>query len=374
LSDISVLDKEIKMTTETAKEGVGKTYALTTRGKILKVISRQSAWIFLVALIIFFGVTTPHFFDLYNFQAMGANMAIILVLALGQTYVIITGGIDLSVGYVMGLSTVVISLIMRNMIGYPLPVALLAGMAGGLSIGLIAGLFNGFVVAKLGIVPFIATLGTYGIAQGIAYVLSGGPPVSIPLPGLGTLGNGYVAYWHDTLGFSLFTMPAGITAQEVRNVHGFLPLQFLYAAILTLFCGWLLAYTKFGRYVYAIGGNSKAALRAGISVTRNLLKVYVLSGVMATLAGLLYVMRYTGGVANSGDALLLSSIAAIAIGGASLFGGEGRISGTLAGAMIIAVIQNGLVLYGIDPFWQYTAVGVVIILAVLSDKAKLRIT
>jgi len=103
------------------------------------------------------------------------------------------------------------------------------------------------------------------------------------------------------------------------------------------------------------------------------MKVYVLSSVMASVAGLMYVMRYTGGVANSGDALLLSSIAAIVIGGASLFGGEGRISGTLVGAMIIAVIQNGLVLYGIDPFWQYAAVGAVIILAVLADQAKLRI-
>jgi ribose transport system permease protein len=108
-------------------------------------------------------------------------------------------------------------------------------------------------------------------------------------------------------------------------------------------------------------------------VKRNLMKVYVLSSVMAALAGLMYVLRYTGGVANSGDALLLSSIAAIVIGGASLFGGEGRIVGTLVGAMIIAVIQNGLVLYGIDPFWQYAAVGAVIILAVLADQAKLRI-
>ena len=169
-------------------------------------------------------------------------------------------------------------------------------------------------------------------------------------------------------------MPAGVTGPEVRNVQGYIPLQLLYAGFLTAVCAWLLSSTKFGRYVYAIGGNSKAALRAGIPVTRNLIKVYVLSSIMATVAGLMYVMRYTGGVANSGDALLLSSIAAIVIGGASLFGGEGRITGTLVGAIIIAVIQNGLVLYGIDPFWQYSAVGAVIILAVLSDQAKLRIS
>jgi ribose/xylose/arabinose/galactoside ABC-type transport system permease subunit len=359
--------------TRQSSADVEKVYVPTTAERLIKLLGRLSAWIFLFVLVVFFSVTTSHFFDLYNFQSMGANVAIVLVLALGQTYVIITGGIDLSVGYVMGLATIVISMIMRQLIGYPLPVALLAGVAGGLSVGLIAGLFNGYMVAKLGITPFIATLGTYGIAEGLAYVLSGGPPVSIPIPGLGTLGNGYVAYWHNTLGLGLFSMPAGVTGAEVRNVHGYIPLQLLYAGALTVICSWLLSSTKFGRYVYAIGGNSKAALRAGIPVTRNLIKVYVLSSVMATTAGLMYVMRYTGGVANSGDALLLSSIAAIVIGGASLFGGEGRISGTLVGAIIIAVIQNGLVLYGVDPFWQYSAVGGVIILAVLSDQAKLRI-
>jgi ribose transport system permease protein len=339
----------------------------------VRLLGRVWAWLFLLALVLFFSATTAHFLDLFNFQAMGANMAIVLVLALGQTFVIITGGIDLSVGYVMGLATIVISLIMQHMVGYPLPVALLAGAAGGLGVGVFAGLFNAFVVARLGVSPFIATLGTLGIAQGLAYVLSGGPPLSIPIPGLGQLGNGYVAYWHARYGLSFFHMPDGVAGLEVRNVSGFIPLQLLYAAILTGLCGWLLSSTQFGRHVYAIGGNAKAALRAGIPVKRNLMKVYVLSSVMAALAGLMYVLRYTGGVANSGDALLLSSIAAIVIGGASLFGGEGRIVGTLVGAMIIAVIQNGLVLYGIDPFWQYAAVGAVIILAVLADQAKLRI-
>ena len=346
----------------------------TAGSQALRIVGRVWAWLFLLVLVAFFSITTPHFLDLFNFQAMGANMAIVLVLALGQTFVIITGGIDLSVGYVMGLATVVISLVMQNMVGYPLPVALAAGAAAGVGVGLVAGLFNGFVVARLNVSPFIATLGTLGIAQGIAYVLSGGPPVSIQIPGLGQLGNGFVAYWHPEFGFSLFGLPEGVTGPEVRNVSSFVPLQLLYAAVLTLFCGWLLASTQFGRHVYAIGGSAKAALRAGIPVRRNLFKVYVLSSVMASLAGLMYVMRYTGGVANSGDALLLSSIAAIVIGGASLFGGEGRITGTLVGAMIIAVIQNGLVLLGIDPFWQYAAVGAVIILAVLADQAKLRIT
>lgn len=343
-------------------------------GKVaLALLGRVWAWLFLALLVLFFSVTTPHFFDLFNFQAMGANTAVVLVLALGQTFVIITGGIDLSVGYVMGLATIVISMVMRELLGYPFPIVVLAGLAAGLAVGLAAGLINAIVIARLEVSPFIATLGTLGIAQGIAYVLSGGPPVSIPLPGLGTLGNGYAIYWHPDAGLSFFGMPAGIAGPEVRRVSGFVPYQILYAGILTIICVWLLARTRFGRHVYAIGGSAKAALRAGIPVKRNLFKVYILSSVMASLAGFMYVLRYTGGVANSGDALLLSSIAAIVIGGASLMGGEGRILGTLVGAMIIAVIQNGLVLLGIDPFWQYAAVGVVIILAVLVDKAKFRI-
>jgi ribose transport system permease protein len=249
----------------------------------------------------------------------------------------------------------------------------LAGLLAALGVGLVAGLLNGAIIAKLQVPPFIATLGTLGIAEGIAYVLSGGPPVSIPLPGLGNLGNGYVLYWHPQQGFGLFGMPAGIVGAQIRNVSGFLPYQILYAGVLTGLCAWLLGSTRFGRHVYAVGGSAKAALRAGIPLRRNLFKVYILSSTMATLAGVMYVLRYTGGVASSGDALLLSSIAAIVIGGASLLGGEGRILGTLVGAMIIAVIQNGLVLAGIDPFWQYAAVGVVIILAVLADRAKFRI-
>ena len=342
--------------------------------KALPVLAKVWSSLFLAALVVIFSLTTPHFFNLFNFQSMGANASILLVLALGQTLVIITGGIDLSVGFVMGLATIVISMTMQALTGLPFPVVVLAGLAAGVAIGVVAGILNGSIIAYLNVPPFIATLGSLGIAQGIAYVLSGGPPVSIQLPGLGQMGNGYLFYWHAQHGFSLFNMPAGITGVEVRNVSGFVPFQVVYAGLLTLFASWLLSSTKFGGHIYAIGGGMKAALRAGIPVKRNLIKVYVLSSVMASLAGFMYVLRYTGGVANSGDALMLSSIAAIVIGGASLLGGEGKVAGTLIGAMIIAVIQNGLVLLGIDPFWQYAAVGVVIILAVLVDQAKFRIS
>ena len=156
--------------------------------KALPVLAKVWSSLFLAALVVIFSLTTPHFFNLFNFQSMGANASILLVLALGQTLVIITGGIDLSVGFVMGLATIVISMTMQALTGLPFPVVVLAGLAAGVAIGVVAGILNGSIIAYLNVPPFIATLGSLGIAQGIAYVLSGGPPVSIP-----------VSYTHLTL-------------------------------------------------------------------------------------------------------------------------------------------------------------------------------
>ena len=154
---------------------------------------------------------------------------------------------------------------------------------------------------------------------------------------------------------------------------GYVPMMVVWMTIILLATHWLLSRTQFGQHVYAIGGNSRAATRAGIPVGRNLVIAYMLSAGLSGLAGFLYVTRYTGGAASGGEALLLQSIAAIVIGGASLMGGAGTIVGTFIGALIIAIIQNGMVILGIDPFWQYVAVGVVIILAVLVDQARARL-
>ena len=341
------------------------------------VLVEGRALIGLLLIMAIFTALSPNFLAPESLILMTRHVAMNALLALGMLLVVLNGGIDLSVGSTVGLTGVVAGLMLRGVtipgIGVtayaPVWVIIIVAVA----VGALVGWVNGLVITRWKVAPFIATLGTLGIAQGLAFVLSGGPPVSIQIPGLGALGNGYVVYWHSTFGLGLFGLPEGVTGPEMRNVRSFIPLQLLYAGVLTATCAYLLSSTQFGRHVYAIGGSAKAALRAGIPVKRDLFKVYVLSSVMASLAGLMYVLRYTGGVASSGDALLLSSIAAIVIGGASLFGGEGRIGGTLVGAMIIAVIQNGLVLLGIDPFWQYAAVGAVIILAVLADQAKLRI-
>ena len=344
-----------------------------SRIRILSFIGRMWAWLFLGLLIFVFSFSKG-FFQLGNFQAVLANNAILLVLALGQTFVIISGGIDLSTGFAMGLASVTASIVMRS---FPkdtnLIVVILAGFLICIFIGVIIGLINGTLVSHLKVPPFIATLGTLSIARGIGYILSGGPPVSVNITGVGHLGNGYVFYFHPSTKMNYFNLPDSITGAALREVVSILPFQLIYIAILLFMMIWILSKTKFGQHVYAIGGSQIAALRAGIPVNKILIKVYILSSLMAAISGFLYILRYTGGVADAGDALNLSSIAAIVIGGASLMGGEGSMIGTLVGTLIIAVIQNGLIIIGVDPFWQYVAVGVIIIMAVLIDQIKAKV-
>ncbi len=337
----------------------------------MRTLSRIWAWLFLLALVVFFSLTGEGFFSLFNLQAIGANVAILLIMALGQTFVIISAGIDLSTGFVMGLASVAGAMAMTRLPpGTPLPLIALTGLVVGLAVGLIPGLVNGLIIAKLKVPAFIVTLGMFGIARGAGFLLSGGMPLPVSIQGLGRIGNGYLFYYYPSQGLSFLTPPPGVTGVELRQVTGILPHPLTFAVILVLAAHWLLKHSRFGLHTYAIGGNQEAAVRAGIPVDRRTVALYMLSAGSAALAGVLYNMRFTNGAANSGEALLLDSIAAVVIGGASLFGGEGTIIGTVIGALIIAVIQNGLVILGINPFWQFVAVGVVIILAVLVDQAK----
>jgi ribose transport system permease protein len=169
------------------------------------------------------------------------------------------------------------------------------------------------------------------------------------------------------------TQPAGLERAQLREMVGILPFVLILMLVVLVIAHLLLSRTRFGLHTYAIGGNKEAALRAGIPVTRQLAMIYVLASVFAALAGLVYNVRFTNGAANAGEALLLDSIAAVVIGGASLFGGAGTLIGTLIGALIIAVLANGLVILAINPFWQYIAVGTVIILTVLIDQARERV-
>ncbi|SRR5579884_3483668 len=345
------------------------------RHYLLTLIGRYWSWVFLLLLIIFFSITGSGFFDFFNFQSLGTDMAYIMLMALGQTFVIISGGIDLSTGYVLGLAAVGSALIITHMpASAPFWLVVLTCVIGGLACGLLAGLVNGLVIARLRVPPFIVTLGMLGIARGVAFLLSGGQPVSVQTPGVGQLGNGYLLYYVPTTGFSFFHLPSDLHGARVSDIVQLLPYQLIIMILLILLCIWLLGRTRFGRHTYAVGGSSEASLRAGIPVVRHTIMIYVLAGLFAAAAGVLYVFRFTNGAADAGDPLLLDSIAAVVIGGASLFGGEGTIVGTLIGALIIEIIQNGLVIMGVEPFWQFIAVGAIIILAVLIDQAKERIT
>jgi ribose/xylose/arabinose/galactoside ABC-type transport system permease subunit len=329
------------------------------------------AWIFLLALVVFFSVTGEGFLSLTNFQNILANMSILAILAFGQTFVIISAGIDLSTGFVMGMVSVVAAIAMTSMPGgSPLWLVVLVGGAVGLFAGVIAGLVNGLLIARLEVPPFIATLGMFGIARGVGFLLSGGMPVPIQIDGLGRLGNGYLAYVHPDLGWSLLNPPAGLERAQMRELQGLLPFVVIIMVVLLLLAHFSLSRSKFGLHTYALGGSKEASLRAGIPVVRQLTLIYILSAVFAALAGIVYNLRFTNGAANAGEAMLINSIAAVVIGGASLFGGAGTVMGTLIGALIISVLANGLVILAINPFWQFIAVGVVIIVAVIIDQAR----
>ncbi|GIK38592.1 MAG: sugar ABC transporter permease [Chloroflexota bacterium] len=342
--------------------------------RAVQTIGQAWAWLFLIILIVFFSLTGEGFLSAFNLQSILANMAIVLIMALGQTFVILSSGIDLSTGFVMGMASVVGAVVMSSLAQtMPVPLAIIIGMVAALVSGLIAGLVNGLIIARLNVPPFIATLGMFSIARGIGFVLSGGMPQPISIQNLGQLGNGYLLYYHPQFGVTFLNQPAGLAGNQLREVLGILPHPVTLSIILVVGCYWVLSRTKFGLYTYAIGGNKEASLRAGIPVQRHTINIYMLSAGMAAIAGLVYNVRFTNGAANAGEALLITSIAAVVIGGASMFGGEGTIIGTLIGSLIIAVITNGFVILGINAFWQFIAVGVVIILAVLIDQAKSRL-
>ena len=308
------------------------------------------AWLFLALLLVVFetwarvSYGTSFVLSSYNAQSIAVFAVAPLLLALGETFVIIAGGIDLSVGFVMGLSAVVAAHA-TNAAGTALPPlpAMLVGIAAGLAVALLPGAVNGWLISKLKVPPFIGTLGMFGVARGAAFLLANGTTVPVSNDWLASLGNG-----------RLLGIPAVV----------------IVTALFVLAMHYLLSQTRFGQHTYAIGASEQAALRAGIGVGRHTRKLYLLSALCAGIGGVLYAARFTAGAAQAGEPLLLDSIAAVVIGGASLFGGSGTILGTVAGSLVIAVIQYGLVFIDVAPFWQFVSVGVVIIISVLVDQTQ----
>ena len=321
---------------------------------ILMRIAELRAWVFLILLIVFFEVWSrvaygvTFVFNPYNVKAIAVAATAPLVLALGQTFVIISAGIDLSLGFVMGLASV-IAAHMANyaavQLGLPPIAAMLFGVLSGVAMTVIPGFVNGWLIAALKVPPFIGTLGMYGVARGSAYLFAGGMTIAISNPWYSSIGN-----------------------DRILGV----PVLVILAAVCCLVLHYLLSQTRFGQHTNAMGASKAAASRAGINIKKLTLKIYILSAVMAGIAGVLYTGRFSAGAPQAGEPLLLLSIAAVVIGGASLFGGSGTIWGTVAGALVIAVIDYGLVFVDVEPFWQFIAVGLVIIVSVLVDQAQRR--
>ncbi|MBE1508716.1 ABC transporter permease subunit [Rhizobium viscosum] len=319
---------------------------------VIQKIAQLRAWVFLAALLVVFELWARIDFggtfvgSSFNWRSVAIFAVAPLLLAIGQTFVIISGGIDLSAGFIMGLAAVVAAHAI-NMLGVymPLPIAMVLGICIAVAAAVIPGTINGLLISQLKVPPFIGTLGMFGVARGSAFLLAGGTTVPVKNSYLAELGNGQV------LG---------------------LPYLVIVAAIVVVVMHYLLSQTRFGQHNYAIGANAQAARRAGVDIKRHLLRLYILSAICAGIGGALYAARFTAGAAQAGEPLLLDSVAAVVIGGASLFGGSGTIVGTIAGALVIAVIQYGLVFMNVEPFWQFIAVGVVIIISVLIDQAQRR--
>ena len=306
----------------------------------------------LLALIVAFSVDSPYFLTRANWLNTSSTGTEVLLLAVGETFVICAGGIDLSVGAVLGCAGTAGAWVMAQLtagqqagaeVG-----AVTLGFAAAIALGLAFGLVNGFLVAWAGIPPFVVTLGTLGIATGFGYLLNNGQEIS--------------------------AIPGSVTTFGNDNLGGWVPVPVLITAVITIWCGLLLAKTRFGAYTLSIGDSREAVVRAGINDRRYLLEIYTLSGVLAGVAAVLVMARLGAGSPDSGATDNLNAIAAVVIGGASLFGGRGTIIGSVIGTGIIAVLLTGLVLVNVPPFWQEVAVGAVLIAAVYIDQLRNRKT
>jgi ribose/xylose/arabinose/galactoside ABC-type transport system permease subunit len=335
-------------------------------------LARNWSSIFLLLMVTLFSFTGKNFFALTNFQNIIHLSTSILLLATAETFVIITGGIDLSVGFVMGFSSVLCARITQRLYlaGLPAGASILIGIAAAVAGSLAAGLASGRLVARYRVPPFIATLGVLGVVTGITLHISGGFPVGDLPPVITEIGNGYLFYFHPESGaLSLFTRPAGIAETRIRELVRVIPNSFLFILIFLTLLWHLLKKTRFGIHTYAIGGSKDAALRSGINVQRHLTVIYVLSAFLSGLAGVFFVFQT--GIGNHtpwGANYELFAIAAVIIGGASLMGGKGRIMASAIGVIVLKVLENGLTLSGIEPFYRYIAVGLILIVAVVIDQ------
>jgi ribose transport system permease protein len=307
------------------------------------------------ALVIVFTILTPAgtFFSSANFKNIALDTSEILILAAGSTFVVIAAGIDLSIGSVVVFSAVIFAKLVSQLAGtsgsfggtahhlwLAIPVSVVAAVAAGAAWGF----FNGFLTAKLRMPSFIVTLGTLGMALGFAQIITGG--LNVP------------------------NVPTQLQLKfGGASVAGIPWLVVVSAAVVGVL--WIvLARTRFGLRTYSLGANAEGTRRAGVNIDRQLIGVFVLMGLMAGIVGVLDVCRFGTASVSAHTQDNLAAIAAVVIGGSSLFGGKGRMSGTIIGAFIPAILRNGFILLGVQPFWQNVAVGAVLILAVFLDQQR----
>jgi len=318
----------------------------------VNLLLRYGIPLFIVLLCIYFAISAPNFLTIDNLLNVLRQISINTIVALGMTFVIITAGIDLSVGSIVALSAVICTGIMKKGItlwGHtllaPPPIALGVplGILAGLLLGAFLGAFNGFFITKFNIPPFVVTLAMMTIARGLAFIYTEGFPISELPDSFVYLGAGYI---------------------------GPIPLPVIIMLLLAILMHYILTRTTFGRYVFAIGGNEEAARLSGININKVKLVVYTLSGFLAALAGIILAARLGSGDPKTGNMYELNAIAAVVLGGTSLSGGKGNIGGTFLGALLIGIIDNGLVLMRVSTFYQYVVKGAIILAAVLLDKLK----
>lgn len=283
---------------------------------------------------------SPYFLTTNNLMGVFRSFSLVALMSIGMMLVIITGGIDLSVGSVMGLSSLVTALAFQH--GLPAFAAVLSGLA----VGVIVGGFNGFMITWIQLPPFIATLGTLSIGRGLMYIVTKGVPVTPDVPDAFTfIGQGYI---------------------------GFVPFPVVILLVMTAVFAVVMRQTRFGRHVYATGGNEVAARLSGVRTARVKFVVYVLSGLIASMAGVIAFSRFVSAEPASGFGAELDVIAAAAIGGASLSGGAGSVEGAIIGAALAGIITNGVVLLNIDTYAQQAITGCVILIAVSIDIWRVR--
>ena len=306
---------------------------------VLEILAKREAAIFIALIVISAGISlmAPQFLTAKNMYLVSRQISFVAIVALGELFVILTGGIDLSVGSTVGLSGMITGVVLAAGVHpiFALPIGVLSGM--------LIGMFNGSVIAYVGITPFIVSLGALSMGRGLSLILTKGNPI--------------------------IEMPSSFFFLAQSDLFG-IPTPVIIAAIIAGIVHVTLTYTAFGRRIYAIGGNEQATALSGVDVKMIKLKIYAICGLLAGIVGVLLVARFNSAQPATGKGWELDAIASAVIGGTSLSGGVGTVLGLLIGATVMGVIRNGLVLMQVSAYWQDFIIGGIIVLAAVIDRIK----